>query len=215
MPNLTYPRQQALQNPETLATVVHAILRQQYGEEVYDWDPVTVYLECQADFAADSCAETMDKFAAMQVVMGTDAFFKRLDAFMSVCNTFADGQPAFASFNPVTLEEAAWTIAEVALNREMLPFADSIKAYLRLLLKDEGFTPTSYPAIFKEVFELDPDSDDIRDGIAAAANRSNIDAYIDEQLQDLVVQFNRIPDLKGVDDVILRRGLEEALQVAR
>ena len=53
MPNLTYPRQQALQNPETLATVVHAILRQQYGEEVYDWDPVTVYLECQADFAAD------------------------------------------------------------------------------------------------------------------------------------------------------------------
>lgn len=215
MPNLTYPRQQALQNPETLATVVHAILRQQYGEEVYDWDPVTVYLECQADFAADACAETMDKFAAMQVVMGTDAFFKRLDAFMSVCNTFADGAPAFASFNPVTLEEAAWTIAEVALNREMLPFADSIKAYLRLLLKDEGFTPTSYPAIFKEVFERDPDSDDIRDGIAASANRSNIDAYIDEQMQDLVVQFNRIPDLKGVDDVILKRGLEEALQVTR
>ena len=39
---------------------------------------------------------------------------------------------------PYHLSAQTQAIAEVALNREMLPFADSIKAYLRLLLKDEG-----------------------------------------------------------------------------
>lgn len=212
MANLTYPRQQALQNPETAATVIHAILLEQYGEPVYDWDPATVYLEAKADFNADMCPEAVDKWAAMQIVMTTDAFFKRLDAFLAVCNTLAEGAPFFGAFNPVTLEEAAWAIAEVALNREMLPFSYAIQKYLKLLLAEEGFTETAYPAIFKEVFGKDPSADDVRDSLAALNNETNLDAYVEDQLRDLVSQFNKIPDMRKVDDLILERGLDEALQ---
>lgn len=209
--NLTYPRQQALQSTETAATVIHAILRDKYGEEVYDWDPATVYLEAQADFGAEMSAEAIDRWCAMQIVMTSDAFFKRLDAFMAVCNTLADGSPFFGAFNPVTVEEAAWAIAEVALNRELLPFSYAIKQYLRAVLAQDGYSETTYPAIFQEVFGPQPDADRLREGLAVAGNDSNIETYINEQLGDMVVQFDRIPDLKGVDNLIMERGLEEAM----
>ena len=211
MPNLTYPRQQALQNPETLATVIHAIMLDQYGEQVYDWDPATVYLEAQADFKADMCTEAMDRWAAIQIIMGSDAVFTRLDAFLAVANTLSDGTPFFTSFNPVTTEEAAWALAEIALNREMLPFSYAIKQYLKQVLKQDGFSEGDYPAIFEEVFGKSPRSEDVRDGLAAIGNDSNIGIYIEDQLQDMVVQFNRIPDLSNVDNLITQRGLEEAL----
>ncbi len=211
MSKARYPRQQALQNPEITATVVHAILLDQYGEEVYDWDPVTVYLEVSADFDADMASEAMDKWCAMQVVMTSDAFFKRLDAFLNVCSTFADGSPAFDAFNKVTPEEAAWAVTEVALNRELLPFSYPIKKYLRTVLKEEGFDENDYPAIFAEVFERRPDAATLRQA-AADENETNIDIYVDDALADMVSQFNTIPDLSRVDDLIIERGLDEALK---
>lgn len=211
MANLTYPRQQALQTPQTLATVLHAILREQYGEEVYDWDPTTVYLEAKADFNADMCSEAIDRWSAIQVIMTSDACFKRLDAFMAVCNSLSDGSPFFTAFNPVTTEEAAWGIAEIALNREVLPFSYAVKQYLKAVLAKDGFDKGDYPDIFDEVFGAKPDTGRIREGLAAAGNDANIGTYIREQMGDLVTQFNRIPDLSNVDNIIAERGLEESL----
>ena len=211
MGNLTYPRQQALQNPETVATVIHAILREQYGEEFYAWDPATIFLEAKADWNAEMCTETMDRMAAVQVFMTTNAFFERLDAFLAICNTLNDGSPFFSDFNPVSLPECAWAIAEVALNREMLPFSYPIRQYIKVLLHQNGYEKGEYPAIFEEVLGKKPNTDDIRDSLGQQSNTDNISSYIDEQLQDMTVQFNRIPDMKGLDDIILQRGLEEAV----
>jgi hypothetical protein len=182
---------------------------------VYEWDPVTVYLETQADFQADMCGEAVDRWCALQVVMTSDAFFRRLDAFLAICNTLADGSPFFSAFNPVSVEEAGWAITEVALNREMLPFSYAIKKYLKTVLKQEGYSETNYPFVFNEVFGERPDSDKIRDGLAANNNDTNLELYIDDQLADMVEQFNRIPDLSGMDDIVLQRGFEEALQSAQ
>lgn len=211
MANLSYPRQQALQNPETSATVLHAILRDQYGEQVYDWDPVTVYLETQADWRADMCSEAVDRWSAMAVVMTSDAFFKRLDAFLAICNTLADGSPFFSAFNPVTTEEMAVTIMEVALNRELLPFSYAVKGYIRAVLAQDGYSENEYPAIFEEVFGPQPNADRVRDSLAVMNNDTNIDAYLTDTMADIVSQFDRIPDLKGLDELILDRGLDEAL----
>lgn len=206
---MTYPRKLALESPQTLATVVHAIMLDQYGEAVYDWDPVTCSMEVAADFKAEICTQAMDRWCALQVVMGSDAFFKRLDVFMNVCNTLASGAPSFTMFDPVTSEEAAWSIAEVALNRDLLPFSYSIQGYLRQQLKADGFDPDSgeLPPIFAEVFERKPDERKIRSELyggetAAESNAKNIERYIMEQMLSLEAQFNRIPDLKRVDDLI-------------
>ena len=204
---LTYPRKTALESPQTLATVVHAIVLDQYGEQAYDWDPVTVAMELKDDFQADICAPAMDRWCAMQVVMGSDAFFKRLDAFLNVCNTLASGSPAFETFDPVTSEEAAWAVAEVALNRDMLPFSYSIQQYMRQQLEADGFDPSSgdLPPVFAEMFELSPDEGRIRSsftGAAADVNDRNITGYLREQRLDRDVQFNRIPALSRIDDLL-------------
>ena len=204
---LTYPRKMALESPETLATVVHAIMLDQYGEQAYGWDPVTCAMELADDFRAEVCTPAMDRWCAMQVIMGSDAFFKRLDAFLNVCNTLASGAPSFEMFDPVTSEEAAWAVAEVAMNRDMLQFSYPIQQYMRQRLEADGFDPASgnLPAVFAEMFEKSPDEGRIRSsftGLAADANAGNIERYLMEQMFDMDVQFNRIPDLKRVDDLL-------------
>lgn len=207
-------KQQALQTPETLATVIHAIVRQKYGEEAYEWDPLTVYLEVQADFGIDMASAVTDRWSAIQVVMLNDVFFKRPEAFMGICNTLAEGRPFFEVFNPVSVEEAAWAITEVSLNRELLPFSYSVKQYLKLILKQDGYDEGDYPAVFNEVFELKPRAKDIREGLGAEVNRGLVENYIDDQLRDMVYQFNKIPSLKDLDDIILRRSMDEFVSTA-
>jgi len=204
---LTYPRKTALENPQTLATVVHAILLEQYGEPVYDWDPATVSLEVADDFRAEICTPAMDRWCALQAVMGSDAFFTRLDVFLNVCNTLASGAPSFLTFDPVTTEEAAWAVAEVALNRDLLPFSYAIQQYLLQQLEADGFNPSGrdLPPVFAEVFAEKPDEGVLRAalrGEAADANERNIERYLMEQMFDLDVQFNRIPDLSRIDDLL-------------
>ena len=204
---LTYPRKLALESPQTLATVVHAIMLDQYGEAAYDWDPVTCSMEAAADFQAEVCTPAMDRWCAIQAVMGSDAFFKRLDVFLNVCNTLASGSPSFLMFDPVTSEEAAWAVAEVAMNRDVLPFSYPIQQYMRLQLEADGFDPSSgdLPPVFAEMFERSPDEGRIRSaltGAAADGNAANIERYLMEQMLDLEAQFNRIPDLKRVDDLL-------------
>lgn len=208
---LTYPRKMALESPETLATVIHAIMLDQYGEQAYGWDPVTCSMELADDFRAEVCTPAMDRWCAMQVIMGSDAFFKRLDAFLNVCNTLASGAPAFEMFDPVTSEEAAWAVAEVAMNRDVLPFSYTIRQYMKRQLEADGFDPSSgdLPAVFAEMFEQRPDEGRIRSsftGLAADANAGNIERYLMEQMFDMDVQFNRIPDLKRVDDLLQDAG---------
>ena len=215
-----YQRQQILQSNDASATVVHAILRTQYGEEVYDWDPVTVAMEVQADFGCDMSATAMDRWCAMQVVMTSDAFFTRLDAFMNICNTLAEGEPAFSVFNPVTVEEMAWAISEVALNRELLPFSYAVKQYIKRCLAEDGYDEGTYPSVFAEVFDKRPAAEDVRAIMRAThgaqdaqdTNITNIEVYIGEELADMTAQFHKIQDMKTLDEIITARGLEEAIR---
>lgn len=195
--------QRALQDPETLATTIHAIMRAQYGEEAYLWDPATVFLELKADFGVEPQSAVVDRFAAISIVMLSDAFFKRLDAFMSVCNTFSDGQPFFQVFDPVTVEEAAWGITEVALNREMLTFGYPVRKYLRLILAQDGYRGSDFPEIFTEALDETPDSEEIKKDLANPVGRTVLDEYVLENVQDVQRQLESIPALAKTAEEIL------------
>ena len=215
---LTYPRKLALESPQTLATVVHAIMLDQYGQAAYDWDPVTCSMEVAEDFQAEACTQVMDRWCAMQAVMGSDAFFKRLDVFMNVCNTLSSGSPSFLVFDPVTPEEAAWAVAEVSMNRDVLPFSYSIQQYMRMQLEADGFDPDSgdLPPVFAEMFERRPDEGRIRSSLSgevADGNNANIEKYLMGQMLSIEAQFNRIPDLRRVDNLLEDgKDVEDALE---
>lgn len=195
---------EALQSPETSATFLNALIRRQYGDEAYDWDPLTVYLELQADYGVDMSSEAMEKWSALQVALTTNAFYNRLDAFLAICNTLSDGAPYFTAFDPVTVEEAAWGIAEVALNRNPLPFSYAIKQYLYVILEQDGYSEENYPEPIKLALGLNPKRGDIINATAGLENKDTVELYVDEGLQDIVKEFDKIPSMSSIDDFLFK-----------
>ena len=206
-------RQHLLQSNQTLGTVVHAILLDRFGQEIYGWEPVTVALECKAEFGCEPSTTVIDRWCAIQVAMVSDAFFRRIDAFLSVCNTLSSGEPYADVFDPVTTEEAAWGVAEISLNRDFLPFSPTIKSYVRTVLKQDGFSNDEFPKIFEQMFDRTPDEHAVSENLAVLGNGANIDAYLRGNVVDLLAQLNRLPDLKEVDLDTLRKGLDYILRI--
>ena len=205
-------RQDLITSPATMATVVHAIVKDKYGEDAYQWDPLTVALELKADFSVDPCPEFMDRWSAIQVVMTGDSFFNRIDSFLAVCNAFSSGTPFFGTFDPVTVEEAAWGVAEVGMNRDMLPFSPTIKSYCRTVLEQDGYGKGDFPAIFDVVFDDGTTLKDVAEGLVSQENGASLRNYLMEQVEDIADQFDSLKDLKNVDEEILKKGLVEALK---
>ena len=193
-----------LQNPEALATVINAVLRRAYGDQIYDYDPVTTVLELREDFSVEPESAVIDRFCAMQVIMTSDAFFQKIDAFMSICSTLSSGSPSFDVFDPPSLEEVAWACTEVALNRELLPLSNTIRNYILTLLKADGLEEDQYPQIFREVLLGNQESEVEADH----PNNQNIESYIDGRLKMLFAQMDKIPGLRN-NELILARSLEE------
>ena len=201
-----------LASPDTFATVVHAIVRDKYGEEPYWWDPLTLALELKADFSIDPSQEVMDRWGAIQVLMTGDAFFTRIDAFFAVCNAFSSGEPFFGAFDPVTTEEAAWAVAEAAMNRDMLPFSPTIRDYCRIVLEKDGYGKNGYPPAFDAVFGDEITLKDVRKGMASAENGEALAGFLRENVLEMAGQFDSMPDLARVDDDLLKIGLANALK---
>ena len=198
----------ALQSTETSATFLNALIRRQYGDEAYEWDPLTVFLELKSDFDVELSNESMDRWSAMQVVMTSDAFFKRVDAFSAICNTLASGVSHFAVFDPVTVEEASWAIVEVALNRDMLPLSYPIHQYINVLLQQDGYEPESDPEPIKLALGMDPKSKNIVKAVFVdMSNKDNVEHFIDENLKQIAREFDTIPSM-DMNDYIYKEGKE-------
>lgn len=197
--------QELLQSPETSATVIHAILHRQYGDPAYAWDIVTMMLEVRDDFKVEMASEVANRWAAIQTIMTTDAFFKRLDAFLAICNTLSTGQPYFSVFDPVTVEEAAWGISEVCLNRELLPFSYAIQGYVQQILSADGYDG-DMPEVFEAVFDPEHQRADLKRVLRMLHGRENtntVEAFIDDELHDVASQFDKIESLSNMDERLL------------
>ena len=207
----------ALESNKTFAVVLNSIMLKQYGPEWIDWDPTTIYMELKEDFRVDPSSEVMDRLSAVQVTLGTGAFFDRLDAFLNVSNTLNSGEPSFAMFDPVTTEEIAWALTEVSLMRDLLKFDYGIRQYIKMALASDGFGEGDHPDVIKHVFETkDPSSNSIKDITQETLHdkqRDAIEVYINEQLKDIVYQFDRIPGLDGeLDKLLSQKDMDDTLE---
>lgn len=212
------------EDPEADATVLNAMVLSRYGEEVLDWDPLTIQMEIQDDFGVTPASEVMDKICAMQIVMGTGDFFWRVDAFRNVTNTIANGQPFFQTFTPLQAEEIAIAVATVGMNRDMIPFAPAVRELVRLSLKGDGYGDDGFPPILSCVFDRKPDEKALRWQIAdligrtesdlptaAENNAANIESMLRRRIVICLRQLDSLPGLTSVDDSILEKGVLRAL----
>ena len=209
---------EAFETDATLAVVLMALLRRTFGDKFYFWDPTTIYLEIRDEFGAEPATMVMDRISAAQVVVTGDAFFQDVGAFFNVCNTLAGGQPAFSVFDPVEPEEAAWAITEVALMRDLLPFAPTIRSYLRLQLRADGYTEEDYPAVFDYVLTRKvPRARGLKDVLSRTLHddqSDNVENFLIEHMDSVVHQFDKIPGMPDtLQELLQEKDLEDLAEL--
>lgn len=178
------------------STIKHILDTCFESDDWIGWDTLTVYLDIKDVTGSDPSADTMERVAALQLVMASSRFFTDLGSFCAVANTLASGEPGFEVFDPVTPEEAGWAIAEVLLLRDMLPFSYGIRRYCQLILEQAGMDKL-YPEVFSHVL-----------GKADTYHEtSSVDVFIDESLSELVAQHMRL----GLSDKLKRLGHVQAV----
>lgn len=197
----------ALTSPATYGTTLHAVFLEHYGEQVYGWEPETLSMELWDDFRVQISAEPMDKWLAIQTALANDGFFSSVSVFSAVCNTLASGAPSFQVFDPLTVEEIAWAVTEVGLNRDVLRFAPSIRKYVRLVLEMDGEASGDHPAAVD--YLLDPDADtgpaDAARAVLYGANAQTADAMVSDELAGLTFQLGKFRAFTPIEKVLALR----------
>lgn len=194
-------------SPEASATLLHSMLVTQYGDEVYDWDPQTILLEVRDDYGIDMAPEAIDRWSAMQLVLTTDLFFTRVDAFLPICKALATGDPMFGMIVPVSAYEVARSVVEVALNRPMIRFNPFVVAAIRGMIEDDGLTLDS-SEFLADISSEEDHQTKIREVMTRAfkdpsPNAYLLDQYVLEELKDIISQLDEVPKLDRIDDILL------------
>lgn len=118
----------ALVNPETFATVLHAVLLTFYGEDIYELPSTELYMRLKEDFGAKPCEEAENKIQAILLATDTDDFYEDPTVFRHVTLTLLGGDPSFESFSQLSVPEVFWAVYEVTeLNHGEAELSETIK----------------------------------------------------------------------------------------
>jgi len=195
--------QQLLLNEDTFATSLLAICIDNYGTDIFEWEPETLWNYLFEDFNVILPAINKDKLQALIVCYTTNLFYHSWEMFSHICNVLNGAEASFTTLDPVTAEEALWGIYEVAINTQdgdSDEFSDEIQRYLGIVLKHDGITnpPDALrvaitddnpgiqqwaddPELFSAIrYKTDADSYDLK-------------AYLYSQLKALLAELNEVP----------------------
>jgi hypothetical protein len=132
----------AISDPDTPATVLHAILVAAYGlEYLYGTDgtdgadPLDIWLALRSDFKADISEEGENRINAMLLAVGTEAFFESPQAFVGIVKGLVSGDIGDvidgAFDGDLTIHEIAAALWEIGVQRDYM--SDFEPAVLKLL----------------------------------------------------------------------------------
>jgi hypothetical protein len=214
------PLRKKLEDPNTIASVLLTILVDRWGVEFFNWEPETLALQARSDFGADIPQNNRDKIWALVTYLTTDRFTKNLDLFTHVCNALSDSGADFQNYDPATVQEIAWCIAEISLLEPMEEeLAPEIKLYIDTALESEGFMQP--PRILKQYVSEPAPEDEVNSALAMdeidfkaywdgqALKRGQVDEYIRDRLHQLLQDVARLP-LSNADDQARSQLLERA-----
>ena len=192
-----------LASPETVATVALAILLDEFGTEMLEWEPDTLTLELVSTYNLQPEQLLRDKIWAAATVLTTEQPFYTIEAFNAVSNPFNNEEANFDLMDIPDAAEAAWCVSEmqVLLGTDYRGdlFQPELKSYFRLLLDDEGIFTTpkllspAYPAPARpEALNTDPMVEEAirkREGDAIY----DINTYVARKSASLLHQLNNAP----------------------
>jgi hypothetical protein len=124
--------------PESSATVLHAILLSTYKDALYGnpetgeppMDPVALWLAVKEDFRTYPHENNENKINALMLGLSTDAFYEDPLAFRGICMSLYDGDlgdMVNGVVEDLTVPELLWGIYEIELNRDdVRPFMGNV-----------------------------------------------------------------------------------------
>lgn len=224
-----------LTDPDAIATVLLVGLLDEFGTEMFDWEPDTLNLEIESVWKVCAPQVNRDKIWALITTITTNAFTRELDGFTHICNALNGSGASFQTYDPATVQEMAWAIAEVTLVDPLeSPFGPEIVAYMQARLSLEAFDkPPRMLAKFVPPMESDEaiNANLEADGIMVKSywdnqllKRIEVDSYVVERLARLIGEVTALPlaaaDPKALQDLkqrakttLVRQGQE--IQAAR
>ncbi len=131
-----------LTSDEAFATVLVAVVLDQYGVEALSWTLETTLAELKEDFGVDLPPENVAKLGAACSLLTSDDFYKRPPRFVVICNALAGGE-SNEDFEKADAAECAWGLTEGMLidppdEEDEEPFHPEIRRYLGVVLDEEG-----------------------------------------------------------------------------
>lgn len=131
-----------LDNTETYATVLMAIVLSEYGTEALEWAPETLFMELVDDFKTNLPRLNKDKLVIGFTLLTSDDFYRRVSRFIQICNVLS-GSAMSTDFDKADAMECAWGITEALLlsppeEDEEEPFSEEIRHYIGQILDSEG-----------------------------------------------------------------------------
>lgn len=135
-----------LRNPESFATSLLAICVDEYGTDVFSWDPETLWLELASEFVVPSRLNK-DKIQALILAHTTDLPFTSVETFIITANVLNGFESGFDVLDIVTADEALWCVYEIMLNHvadsdgevdDAPEFSDEVRAFLAVTLHNDG-----------------------------------------------------------------------------
>jgi hypothetical protein len=127
-----------LADPETFATVIHAVCLVYYGEEIYDLPSNEIYIRLHEDFGTMPCESIENKIQAILMATDTDEFYEDTQSFRHIALTLLGGDPEFESFSQLSLVEVFWAVYEVELNHGEAELSDSIRSMIKREIDGEA-----------------------------------------------------------------------------
>jgi len=140
---------EALTGP-SFATTLLAVMFDFYGEdfihgkgqaEFLDWDEETIKLQLESDFGISLPEANLHRIMAGIAILTTNFFYRRIDAFVQLCNVLSGDEFDPRVFNTADVDEMAWGITEAALlfpPGDSEEFSEEILEYIRVKAKSEG-----------------------------------------------------------------------------
>lgn len=190
---------QMLMHPGTMATILYSIAVREFGAEVHEWEPETVYMEIKDSFGIEMPEANFNKLMALICAVSSDAFYQKWGSFETICAALSDGDAS--GDDELLVGEMAWGVIEVKLNDDTPgEFSAEVAAGVGALLMNEGFTaPPPSLAFARKPDEYVGDSDQTRKDAMSSEHEAVVQEFVRDQALLLSKQLSAVPWLTKPD----------------
>jgi len=199
-------------DPSLFCSSVLILLIDNFGTEVMDWEPESIYTELDDVFKVNPDMLLADKINAACTLVGTDLYHKSLEAFTTLNSVLNFKMANPGEFNHNSLEDIMWGVTEARLleggeDFERLGFSHDIAGFTASLLSVEGITRPPDILTFAEYRPSELDQRDLilaTDQVAAemywqrqADENAKLEERAKNNLAALLKQVNELPLANG------------------